>query len=73
MYSSTSKATLEFCARAGFMQSINFVETRKTRGEIYVRGTCGKKHEFLTLQAACARLGAPYRYCPKQAAWLATV
>jgi hypothetical protein len=65
MYSSKSKTTQEFCQKAGFIQSVNFVETRRVGDRVYVRGTCGKQHEFRALRAACASLGAPYIYSPK--------
>lgn len=61
MYSATSETTRDVCTQIGFLASVGFVETMKMNGKIYVRGTCGKPHEFRALQDACERYGFIYK------------
>ncbi len=61
MYSTKSQTTKMVCKQIGFRFDIKFVETMRRGDKIYVRGTCGKPHEFDALEAACQQYGYIFR------------
>lgn len=61
MYSTTSNLTKEVCNNIGFIFDIHFVQTMRRKGKIYVKGTCGKQHEFLLLKSLCNKFGYIYK------------
>ena len=60
MYSTTNDTTKDVCEKTGFIFSVQFVETMKRGNNIYVRGTAGKRDEFLALKQSCNKHGYIY-------------
>lgn len=60
MYSTTSETTKTVCKTIGFDPEAHFVETMKRGKKIFVRGTAGKRDEFIALKTACERHGYIY-------------
>lgn len=60
-YSTTSETTKQVCEKIGFDFDIEFVSTMKRGEKIFVKGTCGKQHEFQLLKKACGQFGFCYK------------
>jgi len=61
MYSTESKTAQEVCSKIGFSFECKFVSVLSRNGKIYVKGTCGKSHEFTALKRACEQAGFIYK------------
>ena len=60
MYSTTNETAKAVCNKIGFIFPIRFVAAMQRSGKIYVKGTCGKLHEFSQLKKACKENGYIY-------------
>lgn len=60
MYSTTSNVAREVCELLGFDFDVAFVSVMRRGGKTYVRGTCGKPHEFRMLAERVERAGYIY-------------
>lgn len=60
MYSTNNETTRNVCETIDAIFEINFVETMRRNGKIYVRGTAGKPDEHAWLRAQCEKHGYVY-------------